>query len=645
MNTRFLLLMCFILCLAISLSAQEPEIEQIVEQNSDYSDISELLETLAQIEQNPIDLNRATAAQLTTLPWISTVLATAIINYRNKFGKFTEIEELTRVINFDPNLIPILQKYLTINTPPVKLKNISFATKTRVSRKLEKSVGLRDGSYYPSPAKIYNRFIMDLGNHLRLGVLLEKDSGEQSIDDLKIHFLSYRDRSNKNRFILGNYRLEFAQGLVFGNPYGYYKGNDPIYPAKRRGRNLVEYTLVDENASLYGISTQFCFEIYQFNLFLSSNQLDASINSDGTLKNFYTTGFHRTNSEINKKDRLMERLVGGRMSLNPVPYCSIGATYYRSQFNHPASSQQNSNSFDGKVNELIGFDYDLTLGPFNLYGELARSKNSGAGILAGIFLEIKNLEFIILARNYSKNFNSFHGSSFIERGDHPQNEQGLYSGFQFTPLKHLKLSIYFDQYRFPWRSYFVPMPSRGNDLFIKAEHKPAKNLLLSLKFRSTQKERYCCESNTIVPRSQKNLRFQLNFQPWTTLKLRNRVEKTWVNYQFNKQLQSQFTNHFKGTLLYQDVIFRLHKNFDIAARMTLFDTDSYESRLYQFEHDVPGMLTNQMLYGTGNRWYIKILWKINRAIKLSMKLASTRYHYVTAIGSGADRIPGNDIDA
>jgi len=647
MTSKFLILFACLIYFTTPILAQEPEIEELLEQNIEYSDISDLLEMLAEIEQNPIDLNQAKAEQLAVLPWISDVLAVAIINYRNQIGGFNDIEQLTQIKNMNPDLISILRKYMTV-TPKKVERYFSFATKTRLSRKHQASIGSNDSTYYPSPTKIYNRFALNYGDNFRCGMLLEKDSGERSIDDLRLYFISYRNNLNGNRLIVGNYRLEFAQGLIFGNPYGYYKGNDPIYPAKRRGRDLLEYTLMDENASLYGISGQFCFKIYQFNFFLSSNKLDATLNPDGTFKNFYTSGYHRNTDEMGKKDRINEKLVGSRFYVKATPYFSLGTTYYRSLFNHSADIQDEIKhrfSFKGRINELIGIDYNLTLGQFNLFGEFARSRNSGFGMLTGLVLDTHSLALLILARDYSKNFITFHGSGFRERADFPQNEQGIYIGLQFKPAKDVKLGLYFDQFKFPWRTYLVPMPSTGKELLLIAEHKPIKNLLLSLKFKVEQKDRYRGESQSIVPRNQKNFRFQLEFYPWSNIKFRHRTEKIWVNYTRYKQVPSYQSDHFEGILLYQDVTIKVKQNFNIATRITFFDTDGYESRLYQFEHDVPGMLTTQMLQGKGNRWYIKIQWEIKTAFQVAFKFGSTQYYPIKLIGSNDEMISGNTINS
>jgi hypothetical protein len=72
-----------------------------------------------------------------------------------------------------------------------------------------------------------------------------------------------------------------------------------------------------------------------------------------------------------------------------------------------------------------------------------------------------------------------------------------------------------------------------------------------------------------------------------------------------------------------------------------FDTDSYDSRLYQYESDVTGNISNPPLYGSGMRWYVVSAYDILNALKISFKYSETKFLHNTSIGSGNDTIMGN----
>lgn len=64
-------------------------------------------------EPKRIDVNRASAAELTALPHIGPVLARNIIEYRQTYGTFKTVEELSKVKGLGPETIrkitPLLQ--------------------------------------------------------------------------------------------------------------------------------------------------------------------------------------------------------------------------------------------------------------------------------------------------------------------------------------------------------------------------------------------------------------------------------------------------------------------------------------------------------------------------------------------------------
>ena len=655
MNLKLLLTIIFgiFLCLS-SAKAQETEIENLIESQTEFSDAHNLMEWLEELEKNPINLNITTVRELSLLPWISDVLAEKIIQFRTKQRQIRSIDELLLIEGFDPTLLPLLKKYLAV-TSETSEKDISLEMKTRAVRKLELSEGLKNGYYYKSPTKLYNRLILNYGNQIRIGTLLEKDPGEKKLNDFSSYFFQFSSGKNGFSMLAGNYLLEFGQGLVFWNPYQKYKSNNPVYSAKKHARSAIPYTLVDENASLLGLSMQFCSKFYQIISFYSSQTYDATVDSaTGYVLNFFSSGYHRNDQEEAKKDRLRENLFGGRIEIYPLARFSLGISGYHSHFNRDIVHRNPTLyrfAFQGRKNSVIGLDYNYTSGIFNLFGEFAQSKNKGYAILTGFILDSKGIDISIVYRNYSKNFNSLHGSGFGEHGISLQNEQGVYLGVRFSPVRILKFYLYVDQYKFPWRTYSIPMPAYGSDFLIGMKYKPIKKTWLYLQLKTSQRNKplsvineYERKITAILPRNQQNLRFQIDYKPLTSLTFRLRIEKNFVTYNKLNYLKMLKHRKFSGILLYQEVTYKWKKRAAISMRMTFFDSDDYESRLYQFERDIPGLLTNQMLYGQGTRWYIFAKYNISSFLKVYVKFSSTHYLFRTSIGSQADQIPGNQLN-
>ena len=93
--------------------------------------------------------------------------------------------------------------------------------------------------------------------------------------------------------------------------------------------------------------------------------------------------------------------------------------------------------------------------------------------------------------------------------------------------------------------------------------------------------------------------------------------------------------------LSQEIRVRPGPNWLVDARMTFFDTDSFDSRVFQYEHDLPGVVTNRALFGRGNRWYAVVRYTPSRLLALSTKYSETLRDDVDVIGSGPDQIESN----
>jgi competence protein ComEA len=65
-----------------------------------------------------LDLNRASAADLETLPGVGAALAARIVARRSAQGRFRSVDELRQVAGIGEKLIAALRPYLTVSPAP-----------------------------------------------------------------------------------------------------------------------------------------------------------------------------------------------------------------------------------------------------------------------------------------------------------------------------------------------------------------------------------------------------------------------------------------------------------------------------------------------------------------------------------------------
>jgi hypothetical protein len=79
----------------------------------------------------------------------------------------------------------------------------------------------------------------------------------------------------------------------------------------------------------------------------------------------------------------------------------------------------------------------------------------------------------------------------------------------------------------------------------------------------------------------------------------------------------------------------------VDARIALFETDSFTSRIFAFENDMLYVFSSAALSGTGQRGYILLRYTASRNIDLWMKYAATIFEDRQSVGSGLDESLGN----
>ena len=618
--------------------SQELPIENLFDGMSESNDQSALMEYLAELQKNPLDLNNASARQLSTIPWISPVMAISIIHYRHQHGAFSSVNEVLQIKGISDHFERI-KPFVTVKGRH-RFK-IQVEGRHRSISKLEASRGYLENVYRGSPYKVLNRLKGSVLPFLGFGLLTEKDAGEPQWDDLRLGYVECSAKQWKSRLLLGHFSAEFGQGLVFWGPYKFSKGSNAIAPAKQRSRGIYRYLSVDENSAFYGAAAEVNWQPLQMTSFYSRNSMNARVRGD-SLISMPATGLHRNEKEREVKDTALENVIGLAVQWRIGTMKHIGLTFQKSALSHhiPRSDTFEQHEFYGIHNHVFGLDYDVTVSRINLFGEAAQSKSGGQALLLGSWWDFDVFDVVLLWRKYDDHFHNFHALAFGERRS-TRNEEGFYLGLRYRATSEVTLSWYIDQFRSRWPQHFIPMPSSGYEIMALAEYECSRRHTLSLRGKFEKKhvnwsvpDRFAVSHTRLGLRDKVNLRLQSEFFAAPQLNFRTRLELSTAGMN-RRYLAPQDTI---GTMVYQDVIWKPNKAWRLQTRWTLFDAPLYELRFYQFEQDLPGVMRLKMLYGRGTRWFALVSYKWKLFIRLSMKYERTVYEDRTSIGSGYDRI-------
>lgn len=654
----------------------EQRIEMIAENAEDEDiDFTTLFDYLAYIYDHPLNINNPkNEDDLRQIRMLSDIQINNLYDHIDRNGKLISIYELQAVEGWTIYTIKTILPFVTVNVdlyaPSISFKemvrNSSNELFIRYSRVLEQQEGyapIDDSTlaaspnkrYSGSPDKLYTRYRFKFRNNISAGFTAEKDAGEQFFTgNQKNGFDFYSGHLYLSGFgklkslAIGDFHAQFGQGLTLWSGLAFGKSAD-ILTVKRNARGLRPYASVDENLFLRGGGATIELGKIQFTAFGSHKKIDANVSYDDTTSNFdgYTitsfqqTGLHRTPSEVEDKNIIGETHLGGNLQFN-TRKLRIGISGLHS--NYDANVQRNLSyynqfEFNDNTNTILGTDYNFLFRNFNLYGEVARSANGGTAQIHGALISLDpSVTLSVVYRNYGRDFQNNLSNAFSENSKNI-NESGIMIGLKLTRGKKFQLNAYLDQFKFPWLKYQVDKPqTTGHDYLVQLQYKPSKKLIMYGRIRARNRpintEQDIDDIDFIVARNQINYRYNISYKVSESFTLRNRIE--YVDF------QRGMSDREAGFLIYQDILYKpLSSNLSFSFRYALFETDSYDSRVYAYENDVLYYFSIPAYYRTGTRTYLTAKYRIRKGLDLWLRWAQWHFSNTNEIGSGNEMIEGN----
>ena len=678
-----LLLFLLIPCLWLPLQAQDyPRQtfdfdlfvqELFAQQEEDDVPYEDFYETLFQYYQRPIDLNRTNPEELASLFILSRPQIASFFKYVQEHGKLLSIYELQAIPDFDLLTIYKLVYFVRVEDAGLNADQRPLwqrvvgednnALILRYERTLQERRGYTSvdtssrstNRYLGTPEKLYLRYRVSHTRDYSLGITTEKDAGEQLIWDSDTRrygfdfYSAHLQLYNKGKFktiALGDYQLQFGQGLLLSSGYAVGKGSETITTISRANLGIRPYSSVLEYAYYRGAAATYTLGRVDVSGFYSTKRVDANLQTQldtlDTFSDFFTgiqtSGFHRTPTELANKGQVREQIIGGNATYQSRDRTLLaGVTAMATSYSSPiqkAGAPYQRFEFGGKCNVNLGANYSYTFQNRYLFGETAMSKSGGMGTANGVIANLSNkVELAMLYRYYARDFHTFYGNAFSE-GTRNINEQGFYTGIKVKPFAKWELTAYYDRFRFPWLRYRVDAPSHGDEYLLRLYFKPNRQTSLYAQFRAESKGRNVVDNSSnmdyVGQANRKNYLLYYEFSPTQIVNLRSRV-------QFSSfELESPQTT---GYLIAQDVNFNFNR-VRLSTRYAIFDTDDYETRQYAFERDVLYAFSIPAFSGRGTRMYALLQFRPMRKLDVWVKYSLTHYRNQKTIGSGLETIEG-----
>ncbi|MFY0602184.1 MAG: hypothetical protein JXR03_21085 [Cyclobacteriaceae bacterium] len=631
---------------------------EVQDEDVNYEDI---YESLLIYFTNPINLNRSTPEELASLYILSPYQLNSFFAHIEKHGSLLTTNELQSIDRFDLQTIRSLLPFVNVNERAdsrsllqrIKEEENNYLL-LRYGRILERQEGYRvkDGSrYLGDPNTLYGRYRISRSHDFSFGFTFEKDAGEslrydkksKGFDFYSMH-LALQDKGIFKSINLGDYQMQFGQGLVFGAGFGSGKGAETVNTVKRNSTGLRQYASVLESGFFRGAATTIKLNKTEITAFYSNLNQDANLVNDTTYSDFeefvnsiQSTGFHRTENELSSKNEIKEQSFGGSLQHSFNPRTQIGVTFLNTQYSSPLQKKPNNyNQFEfvGNHNYIGSIYGSYVWQNFILFGETAQSKSKGKGMVGGLMASLSPIiDMSLVLRNYEKDFHSFYGNAFSENS-RIINERGIYWGLKIHPNRRHGIALYYDKFTFPWLKFQTESPSDGFEYLARYTYKPSRSVTLYGQLRQENKQLTQQEEgsnlNQLVNGVKTNYLFNIDYKIGRVLSLKTRVQAS--TYKLLEEKTS-------GYAVIQDLNFTYQK-FKVSTRAALFDTD-FINRQYTYEKNVLYAFSIPAYNGLGTRSYIMVQYSPIKRITFWVRYARFNYRNQETVGSGLAESNGN----
>jgi hypothetical protein len=595
----------------------------------------ETYDLLCELRQHPMDINQATREQLEQLPFLSAQQVEEIVEYLYRYGPMKSLAELRMVRSLDDSRRRLLTYFIYVGESEDTKQRARVLNELMVTGRVPFYERRGDtAAYYGYPYRHWVRYQLTYGDRLKAGIVGSQDAGEpffagknQSGYDYYSVFLQLNQWRRLETLVLGNYRVSMGMGLILNNSFGLGK----VAMLQNMGRatsTLRAHSSRSSDGYLQGAAaTVTIARGLTATGFISYRAMDATLNQDGSAATIVTSGYHRTATELEKKNNLKNTTFGGNVRYQANGYhagVNVVGTHLNRELKPNISALYRQYYAQGYDFLNVSADYGYVHHRFSINGETALNRDGALATINSVSLQLGGeWSLMALYRSYSYRYTSLYANSFSDGGS-VQNENGIYLGATWQPSPSWKLMAYTDYAYFPWAKYQISQASHSWDQLLQVTYSK-KHWTLGGRYRLRIRQRDDDDKAALVTRTEHRGRISAEYsQGWSS--------RTQVDFGF-----ISFNGNERG-LMVSETLGLTHRWLRLNGGVGWFHTDSYDSRVYLYELGPLYTYSVAQFYGEGIRYWLMARANIGKRVMLTAKIGVTDYFDRSTIGSSYQQI-------
>lgn len=470
MPTRPLFLLLVLWSVAMISWAQTPPIEPIVaipywleEEYLEEDMLHEWSDTRPQKDGAPssypfIDLNQATAEQLTTLLALTPRQIASLERFKAGHGGYLRsLSDLKLLRYWDAQTIQRISTLVYVGEPAPHERSLFRPGRGRIALAISSPLFReKEQAVLGPPFQLRLRTEYHRPGAYSFGLLVDKGRGEpffdqhiRTFDRYSMHAALWHPIRFVEQLVVGDYRAGWGQGLILNN--GWLRGVAAQSESPFRASFLTPTLSAGQQNTLRGAASILRFGEIEVSGLFSFRRLDATVSPRHMVTAFPEDKPHDKAPALSQRHQLREYTYGGRLAWH-IPRFTLGLNALRTDWGKgqltkiPGHPPFPNGLRSHVANYSLDFLFRTLSGAFSSKGEFALDHALHPAAAASLIYRGEDgIKGFLAARYLSSHYVSRLGNSLSHR-PYPTNEYGLFVKVTAPLYTHLSGTGYLDLY-------------------------------------------------------------------------------------------------------------------------------------------------------------------------------------------------------